>query len=62
VSDRVDFSLTYGAITGYDKPVLPMLTPGLGVKLSESVGVRLMFLPGVRKGASSALHLAFEWQ
>lgn len=60
--ERGALSLTVGAITGYPAaPVLPMVSAGIRVPVSESVAWRLSFLPKAPKvGTSAAVHLSLE--
>lgn len=52
-----------GAVTGYDRsPILPILTPGIGIELSESVGVRVAYLPPGGIDEPHGLHAAVEFR
>lgn len=50
------FRLQAGLITGYSRPVLPMLAPSV----SLGAGFRLTVLPKVERGGSSVIHLTWE--
>ena len=50
------FRLQAGLITGYSRPVLPMVAPSV----SLGSGFRLTVLPKVERGGSSVIHLTWE--
>ena len=50
------FRLQAGLITGYSRPVLPMVAPSV----SLGAGFRLTVLPKVERGGSSVIHLTRE--
>ena len=50
------FRLQAGLITGYSRPVLPMVAPSV----SLGAGFRLTVLPKVERGGSSVIHLTWE--
>lgn len=52
-----------GAVVGYESyPVAPLLTPGLGIKVSDRVAVRLVYLPGGIEKSPHGLHAALEFK
>lgn len=53
--------LTAGAITGYDRPVSPLLAVGASLALTESFSIRLSLLPKAAPKGSAAIHLSTEW-
>jgi hypothetical protein len=58
---RLEPFLLVGAVTGYKRsPVLPMITPGVGMRLTDRLSVRLAYLPGGFYGLQHKLHLALE--
>lgn len=50
------FRLQAGLITGYSRPVLPMVAPSVRL----GAGLRLTVLPKVERGGSSVIHLTWE--
>lgn len=52
--------LTLGAITGYRKPVVPLLTAGLSFR-SGNTTFRASYLPKPPKSGSDAVHFSVEW-
>ena len=50
------FRLQAGLITGYSRPVLPLVAPSVGL----GAGFRLTVLPKVERGGSSVIHLMYE--
>ena len=50
------FRLQAGLITGYSRPVLPLVAPSV----SLGAGFRLTVLPKVERGGSSVIHLTWE--
>ena len=50
------FRLQAGLITGYSRPVLPMVAPSVGL----GAGFRLAVLPKVERGGSAVVHLMYE--
>lgn len=53
--------LTAGAITGYAKPVQPLLSFGVSYAVTDCFAVQLNYLPKPPKTGSSAVHLSLEW-
>ena len=54
--DYGPFRLQAGVITGYSRPVIPMLAPSVAL----GYGFRLAVLPKVERGGSSVIHLLWE--
>lgn len=50
------FSLTVGAITGYNKSIYPLVVPGLTFG-----NVRITLVPPVNQ-VSSVIHFSYEWK
>lgn len=57
-----DLSLTAGVITGYNKTVIPMLLPGVGVPITKDVKARILLLPNALENGATGIHLAFEFR
>ena len=53
--------LTAGAITGYGRPVSPLLAAGVSVAVTESFSIRVSLLPKAAPKGSAAIHLSTEW-
>ena len=53
--------LTVGAITGYWRPVSPLLAVGASLAVSDSFSIRMSLLPKAAPKGSAALHLSTEW-
>ncbi len=54
--DYGPFRLQAGVITGYSRPVLPMVAPSVAL----GHGFRLTVLPKVARGGASVIHLTWE--
>lgn len=54
--DYGPFRLQVGGITGYYKPVLPMVAPSVAL----GYGFRVAVLPKVERGGSTVVHLMYE--
>lgn len=54
--DYGPFRLQAGFITGYSRPVLPMVAPSVGL----GAGFRLTVLPKVERDGSAVIHLMYE--
>lgn len=54
--DYGPFRLQAGFITGYSRPVLPMVAPSVGL----GAGFRLTVLPKVERDGSAVIHLMWE--
>ena len=53
-------SVTAGGITGYSKPVSPLLTFGASASVTRDAAIRLSYLPKSNKQGSAAIHLSIE--
>jgi len=54
-------AITAGGITGYAKPVSPLLAASGSLALTDNTAVRLTLLPKAHPKASAAAHLSVEW-
>jgi hypothetical protein len=55
-------AVTVGLITGYTKPVGPLLALSVSRPITDSFSARLSWLPKARVDGSHALHLSIEWR
>lgn len=62
VARRASLGLTLGAISGYSRPVQPLVVPSLRVGVTERASVRTAIVINPRPGGANALHLSAEWR
>jgi hypothetical protein len=58
--ERVEASVTLGAITGYETGVLPMAVPSLAVAVGDNTKLRVSWLQKVYKRGANAVHFSIE--
>lgn len=54
--------VTIGAITGYSKPVLPLVAPSIMLPITDRVAARVVYLPKVEKRGAHVVHLMLEFK
>lgn len=61
--DRVTPFLLVGAVTGYeDWPVAPLVSPGVAVRVTDSVSVRFSYIPGGFNDLPHGIHFSLSKQ
>jgi hypothetical protein len=58
---RLAADITVGGITGYGRPVSPLLVVGGSLAVTDSFSIRLSYLPKAAPKGSAAIHLSTEW-
>jgi hypothetical protein len=61
ITQRVSAGITLGAITGYSRPVLPLIVPSLRVGITDHAALRLSFIVNPLKNSAHAVHVSAEW-
>lgn len=59
-SGRLSVAVTAGAVTGYSRPIVPLLLPSAALAISDGAVLRLTFIPKVEKRGTAGVHLSLE--
>jgi hypothetical protein len=54
------FSITAGVVTGYEKPIMPLILPSVRVLHTKDFDLNLSFIPQVTPKGSAAIHLSIS--